>query len=155
VKLICVGKNTNNYVNEGIVEFGKRINRYVSFEIIYTKNIKITKSTNPNVVKKLESEQVMKNLESKGTVVLLDERGRENSSVGFSKLLQSKLSEGKNEIFFIIGGAYGFSDRLYNICDLKLSLSKMTFPHQLIRIMFLEQLYRAFTIINNEPYHNE
>jgi 23S rRNA (pseudouridine1915-N3)-methyltransferase len=155
IKLICVGKNTTSFINEGIVEYANRITKYISFDIIYIKSLKYSKSSEIPTLKKQESELVFKNIEKNDFVILLDEKGKQYSSVGFSEFIEKKISSAVKNVAFVIGGAYGFSEELYKRSNESLSLSKMTFPHQLVRMIFLEQLYRAFSILNKEPYHNE
>ncbi len=155
IKLLCVGKNNSGFIEEGVALYCKRIKKYVPFEINFTKTVKKTKTNDDNYVKKTEGDFIIKQFGQSDYVILLDERGEMISSKGFSTMIQHKINSQVRNLWFVTGGALGFSDEVYNRCDFKMAISRMTFPHQLVRIMFLEQLYRAFTILNNEPYHNE
>lgn len=155
VRFLCVGKNSNGFVDEGVGEYAKRIKRYVPFEIIFTKPAKKAKSTDVALIKKQETENLNKYISPADYVILLDERGKKYTSLEFADMIQKKMVSINRDLIFIVGGAVGFSDELYKRSNELLSVSKMTFPHQLVRILFLEQLYRAHTIIKNEPYHNE
>lgn len=155
VKLICVGKNSNNFIHEGIKEYTNRISKYLSFEIIYTKTITKVKSSDIKMFKKHESEIILTYVKTDDFIILLDDKGKQYTSIEFSSFLNTRLVSGIKNLVFIIGGAYGFSDELIKLSNEKVSLSKMTFTHQLVRIIFLEQFYRALTILKNEPYHNE
>lgn len=155
IKLLCLGKNTSSFVEQGVEEYQKRIKKYIHFEIVYLKNIKSNKQSSPLYFKKEEGNLIMKHISQEDHIVLLDENGMLKTSKGFSGFVEQKMIQSTKNLTFIIGGAYGFSDEIYKRAQTKLSLSKMTFPHQLIRVLFLEQLYRVFTILNNEPYHNE
>lgn len=155
VLLLWVGKTNFNFVNEGIKTYADRIKKYCPFEISEIKALKNTKNINENQQKKLEGLEILERVQPGDYVILLDENGKEFSSMQFSAQISGFQKQGLKRIVFIIGGAYGFSEEVYTICKEKISLSKMTFSHQIIRVIFLEQLYRAFTIIKNEPYHHE
>ncbi|MDO4229637.1 MAG: 23S rRNA (pseudouridine(1915)-N(3))-methyltransferase RlmH, partial [Capnocytophaga sp.] len=139
---------------ELISDYEKRLSHYVNFELQIISDIKNTKSLTEDQQKNKEGELILKQLENSFDVILLDERGKEYTSVGFSEFLQKKMNIGIRQLVFVIGGPYGFSDELYARANGKLSLSKMTFSHQMIRLFFIEQIYRAFTILKNEPYHH-
>jgi len=154
IKIICTGKNIGAFIQEGVDEYMKRIKKYTEFEIIYTKSSKKTKSGNIYDIKKQEADFIKSYIEKNEYVILLDEKGKMQTSMEFAYFLEKKVMNRLKTLVFIIGGAHGFSEELYKRSNEILSLSKMTFPHQLVRIIFLEQLYRALTIMNNEPYHN-
>lgn len=155
IKLLQIGKTKENYLQTGISEYEKRISRYIPFEIVTLEDLKNTKNLSPEQVKEKEGELLQKALEDAGRIILLDERGKKMPSLGFAKFLQGQMNAGGKNIVFVIGGAYGFSPSIYAMAHEKISLSEMTLSHQLIRLVFSEQLYRAFTILNNEPYHHE
>ncbi|EOZ92054.1 LSU m3Psi1915 methyltransferase RlmH [Indibacter alkaliphilus LW1] len=117
-------------------------------------DLKNTKSLDEKSQKEKEGELILKKIQPSDQVILLDEDGKQHSSVGFSELLQKKMNAGLKQLIFVIGGPYGFSEAVYERSDGKISLSKMTFSHQMVRVFFIEQLYRAFTILRNEPYHH-
>lgn len=155
IKFLQTGKLTDNFLKPGITDFLKRTNRYIQTELIETPDVKFTAKTTPEKVKDKEAEWQVKKIEPADYLVLLDEKGKEFTSVDFASYLQHHfLYSGKN-ICFIIGGAYGFSDKIYTIANDKIALSKLTFNHQLVRLLFMEQLYRAVSIINGLPYHNQ
>ncbi len=154
VSLIWTGKTYKNYIKEGIIEYENRIKHYLGFDIEELPHIKHADKLKPEQIKKKESEQLLKKLNNDDYVVLLDEKGKEFSSIGFAKFLQKMMVQSVKKVVFVVGGAYGFDESLYQRAAIKISLSQMTYSHQLIRIIFLEQLYRANTIIRNEPYHN-
>lgn len=153
IKLLVVGKTSNSYLSSLIKDYSKRINHYMKFEIIVINNVKL-KKINPLELKKIEGNSLLKKINKKDLVFLLDEKGNSYSSIQFSKLIENKTITKSKDLIFVIGGAYGFSSDLYDRCNSKISFSKMTTSHQLIRLFVAEQLYRAFTIINNNPYHN-
>jgi len=153
IKLLVVGKTSNSYLSSLIKDYSKRINHYIKFEIIVINNVKL-KKINPLELKKIEGNSLLKKINKKDLVFLLDEKGDSYSSIQFSKLIENKTITKSKDLIFVIGGAYGFSSDLYDRCNSKISFSKMTTSHQLIRLFVAEQLYRAFTIIKNNPYHN-
>ena len=155
IQLIQVGKTDENYLNEGIEKYFKRINHYISFETITIAAIKKAKNLKADDFKTKEAAEIMKKISNDNFVILLDEKGRQFRSKEFADFLQQKLNQGLKTLSFVIGGAYGFHKSIYERANFSLSLSSMTFSHQLIRLIFAEQLYRAFTILKNEPYHNE
>lgn len=155
IKLILIGKDDADVFNEALKEYVKKINFYISFEIIAIPYLKNSKSLSVKEQKKKEGELLLSKIAPNDFVVLLDEHGKSLSSKGFSDLFQQHFLNGTKNLVFIIGGAYGFSPELYSRKNDDLSLSKMTFPHIMTRVIFAEQLYRAFTILKNEPYHHE
>lgn len=155
IQLIQVGKTEDSYLNEGIEKYLKRIKHYISFEIITIPSLKKSKNFKPKDFKSKEAIHILKKLTKDSFVVLLDEKGKSLKSIELAEFIQKRMNLGNKVIVFVIGGAYGFDASIYNRANYKLSLSSMTFSHQLIRLIFCEQLYRAFTILKNEPYHNE
>jgi 23S rRNA (pseudouridine1915-N3)-methyltransferase len=153
--LIFVGKTSFKYLEIGIAEYEKRIKRYTDFEIKILKDLKTGKNMPANIVKIKEGELILKQLKDSDFLILLDEKGKQYSSREFADFIDHKMITGGKRIVFLIGGAFGFSESVYKRANSKLSLSKMTFSHQPIRLLFAEQLYRAFTIIKGEPYHND
>lgn len=154
IELIQVGKTVNKIFVEGINEYLGRIKYYVPFNITTIPEIKNTKSLSESQQKTLEGTLILKQLQAQDTVVLLDEHGKEFRSVEFAAWLE-KQQQVARRLVFVIGGPYGFSDDVYERANSKISLSKMTFSHQMVRLIFCEQLYRACTIIQGEPYHHE
>jgi 23S rRNA (pseudouridine1915-N3)-methyltransferase len=152
--VLVVGKNKEAYINEALAEYEKRINKYLPFQIQEISGIKGSKKFSEKEIKEKEGSTILKKLPTEAFVVLLDERGRQMKSGGFAKWLQKVMNSGARNLVFVIGGAYGFSDGVYEKANMTLSLSRMTFSHQIARIVFAEQLYRAFTIIKGEPYHH-
>ena len=155
IKLIVVGKTDNQAILSLIEEYSKRLNFYIKFELEIIPDLKNTKSLSEVLQKEKEGELILKNIVASDDLILLDERGKSYSSVEFSEYLQKKMNAGLKQLIFVIGGPYGFSDTVYTRANGKLSISKMTFSHQMIRPFFIEQLYRGFTILRNEPYHHE
>lgn len=152
--LILIGKTTNKHFVAGINDYSERINHYMPFEIKVIQEIKNTKSLTEDQQKIAEGSLILKLLQPSDTVVLLDEHGEERRSVAFAKWLQGKQFNARR-LVFVIGGPYGFSQEVYDRATELVSLSKMTFSHQMVRLIFTEQLYRACTIIKGEPYHHE
>ncbi len=148
----AIGKTERGWVEDGAAVYAGRIGRYLPFETVVLPDVK--ERLEPEVLKRKEGESVLKRLEPGDFLAILDEAGLQFSSVEFSGWLQSRLASSPKRMVFLIGGAFGFSPEIYSRADAKISLSKMTFPHQLARVMFLEQLFRAFSIARNEPYHN-
>ncbi|MDL2296341.1 23S rRNA (pseudouridine(1915)-N(3))-methyltransferase RlmH [Bacteroidales bacterium OttesenSCG-928-B11] len=155
IKLLFIGKEDADELQVAISSYSKKINYYNVFEQLAIPYLKNSKSLSFDEQKKREGELIMKKIEPKDFVVLLDEKGGELGSVQFANLLQQQLNSGVKSLVFVIGGAYGFSQEVYARGNYKLSLSKMTFPHIVTRLIFAEQLYRAFTILKNEPYHHK
>ncbi|MFN8323771.1 MAG: 23S rRNA (pseudouridine(1915)-N(3))-methyltransferase RlmH [Chitinophagales bacterium] len=154
VTLLYLGKTSSTEIKSLCREYEKRISRYVKIEEAILDNSAI-KAGDRNVITDKEGELILKKLLPSDYVVLLDDKGKEFTSLQFSSYIQSLMNQSYKSVYFIVGGAYGFSDAVYKRANAKVSLSKMTFSHQIIRVIFAEQLYRAFAIINNEPYHHE
>lgn len=155
IVLVCLGATNNHYLQEGISNYIKRLKHYINFEIkeiIVSKN---KKSSNKNIIMNMESDLILSYLSQNDYVILLDEKGKIYNSKSFSKKIENFLLHSQKRLIFVVGGAFGFNDKLKTRANEMLSLSNMTFSHQIIRLFFLEQLYRSFTIINNHPYHNE
>ncbi len=155
ITLLTVGKTDKDWVKQGIDIYATRMKHYFPFSIVEIPELKNASSLSEDQIKTKEGEFILKNIKPAEDVILLDERGREFTSVEFAKVLQDKISYIGKDIVFIIGGAYGFSDAVRQRANSKISLSKMTFSHQMVRAIFVEQLYRAFTIMKGEPYHHE
>lgn len=153
IKLLVVGKTKNKELISLISNYVKRIKLYNKFQIIEVNSTK-SKKNNENDFKKIESENILKKVKNNDLLILLDEKGKNYSSREFANFIKIKTQENKR-IIFVIGGAFGFSSELYSKSHGLISLSNMTFSHQIIRLFFTEQLYRAFTILNNHPYHND
>lgn len=154
ITLICIGKTDESYIIDGVEKYLKRLKFYVDFKITVIPDIKKNKGMSFDLQKKKEGEFILKNLNSTDQVILLDEQGKEYSSVQFSTLLEKKMIASVQHLVFVIGGPYGFDESVYQRANSKISLSKMTFSHQMIRLFFVEQLYRGYTILKNEPYHH-
>jgi len=154
VKLLMLGKTRESYIDEGFSLFKKRISHYLPFEVQTIAGLKKTKNLSPSAIKILEGELILKNLNVQDMVILLDEKGKTFTSTGFADFIQKQMNTGTKQLVFIVGGAYGFSPDVYQRANHQVSLSKMTFSHQIIRLIFAEQFYRAMTILKNEPYHN-
>lgn len=152
--LLLVGKTSGKLYCDGIEDYTKRINHYIPFDIKIIPELKNAKSLSENQQKEKEGELILKAVEDKSFVVLLDEHGKEMRSLEFAEWLQNK-QQTTRQLTFVVGGPYGFSDDVYKRANGKISLSKMTFSHQMVRLVFTEQIYRACTIIKGEPYHHE
>jgi 23S rRNA (pseudouridine1915-N3)-methyltransferase len=155
IALIQTGKNTDRNIADVADLYTGRIKKYVGFEVITLPDIKNARNMPVAEQKVKEGKRIIQSVSSEDYVVLLDERGKELRTIEFSSWLEKVFMLPKKRIVFIIGGPWGFSEEVYGRADFKMSLSKMTFPHQLVRLLFLEQLYRSFTIIKNEPYHHK
>ncbi len=155
VTLLLVGKTEYNYILEGFKIYEMRLKHYIHFETIYIPEIKNAKNLSFIQQKDKEADLIIKYLSGKDLVILLDENGQEYTSIGFADYMQKIMNKGYKNIIFVVGGPYGFSEKVYEQKVQKISLSKMTFSHQIIRLIFIEQLYRAMTIIKNEPYHHQ
>jgi len=153
IKLVVVGKTKNKELISLIEDYIKRINFFNKFQIIEVNSVK-TRKNNSDEIKKIECENILKKIKKNDLLFLLDEKGKNYNSREFADFLKVRFQESKT-IVFVIGGAFGFSKDLYNKSKGLISISKMTFSHQIIRLFFTEQLYRAFTILNNHPYHND
>lgn len=149
-----MGDTHMDFVKEGEVLFEKRLSHYTSKISMVDIPVIKGKKMAPQQLKKLEGEQILSRIKPGDFLILLDEKGKTYDSKKFSETLQGWMNRGPKRLVFVVGGAFGFSEDVYQKCDAKLSLSSMTFSHQLIRLIFLEQIYRAFTILKGEPYHN-
>lgn len=154
ITLLTVGKTEHNYLAEGIGIYMERLSHYVKFVMVDVQLPKNTKKLEPAALKEAEGKLLIKYFEDADKVILLDEKGQSYTSEAFAAWLQKIMNSGCKHLLFVIGGAYGFSMEIYQAAHAKLSLSDMTFSHQMVRLFFAEQLYRAFTILKNEPYHN-
>lgn len=155
ITLLVIGKTDAKYFVDAICEYQKRLEFYIPFDIQVIPDLKNTKSLTVDQQKEKEGELILKNIQTGDYIVLLDERGKEYSSMQFATYIEKKTHTVSKRLVFIIGGPYGFSQSVYDKANEKLTLSRMTFSHQMIRLIFVEQLYRAMTILNNEPYHHE
>ena len=155
IELFVVGKTNHNYLSPGIEDYLKRINRYIQFSIRCISDAKNTKNLSQQQQKNAEGQNILVAIDNSDYVVLLDEHGKEYKSIEFASLIDKKMQTVAKRLVFVVGGPYGFSEDVYKRANEKISLSKMTFPHDLIRLVFVEQLYRAFSILNHEPYHHE
>lgn len=155
VALVLLGKTVNKHFVELIDEYAGRVKHYIGFDIITIPELKNTKSLSADQQKQQEGELILKQMQAGDHVVLLDEHGKEFRSVEFSSYMEQKMQTVNKRLVFVIGGPYGFSPDVYAKANEKISLSKMTFSHQMVRLIFVEQLYRAMTIIRGEPYHHE
>ena len=155
IKLIAVGKTDNPALQQLISTYEKRLSYYINFNLQLLPDIKNSKSLSEEQQKIKEGELILSYVEPSHHLILLDERGKEYTSIAFADELQKKMNTGIKQLTFVIGGPYGFSQAVYQRSNSKLSLSKLTFSHQMIRLFFVEQLYRAFTILRNEPYHHQ
>lgn len=155
ITLLTVGKTDIDWVKKGLEIYVSRLRHYIPFTVTEIPELKNTSSLTREQIKTREGELILKNIKPADDVMLLDEHGRQHSSVELAKVIQDKISYSNRDIVFIIGGAYGFSDAVHSRSSSEISLSRMTFSHQMVRVIFTEQLYRAFTIIKGEPYHHE
>ena len=155
ITLLTVGKTDKDWVKQGIDIYASRMKHYFPFSIVEIPELKNASSLSQEQIKTKEGELILKSIKPNDDVILLDERGREFSSMEFAKVLQDKISYTGKDIVFVIGGAYGFAEVVKQRSNSKISLSRMTFSHQMVRAIFVEQLYRAFTIMKGEPYHHE
>lgn len=155
IKLLAIGKTDDKSLQTLIQNYEKRLKHYVKFEICILPDIKNSKNLSHGQQKEKEGEMILKEVRPTDQLILLDEKGREFRSIEFSQFLQKNMNSGIKQLVLAIGGPYGFSDKVYEKASSKLSLSKMTFSHQMIRLFVVEQIYRAFTILKNEPYHHE
>jgi 23S rRNA (pseudouridine1915-N3)-methyltransferase len=154
ITLLQTGKTRDRFIIEGVEEFSKRVMRYAPFTIETIPDLKNSRNLTMKEVQDKEAAMILKRLKAGDYLVLLDERGKEYHSIGFARHLNS-LEGRVNHLVFAVGGPYGFSEEVYSRANEKISLSRLTFSHQLIRLLFMEQLYRAFTILKGEPYHHE
>ncbi|MGK0324446.1 MAG: 23S rRNA (pseudouridine1915-N3)-methyltransferase [Psychroserpens sp.] len=154
IKLLAIGKTDNKDLQALIADYQKRLGFYVKFEFEIIADLKKVKNLSEDQQKQKEGELILNKLSNTDVLILLDENGKQFDSVGFSNYLQKHMNSGIKRLVFVIGGPYGFSPDVYQKSNGKLSLSKMTFSHQMIRLFMIEQLYRSFTILRNEPYHH-
>lgn len=155
IALLTVGKTDVNWVKQGLELYMARLKHYIPFSINEIPELKNVSALSKEQIKAKEGELILKNIRPTDDVILLDEHGKEYSSTEFASLLQNKINYEGKDIIFVIGGAYGFSELVYKRANSKISLSRMTFSHQMVRAIFAEQIYRAFTIMKGEPYHHE
>lgn len=155
IKLLAIGKTDNKQLIQLIDDYQKRLKHYIKFELEIIPDIKNVKNLSEQQQKEKEGELILNKLQNTDQLVLLDDKGKHFTSIEFSKYLQKKMNAGLKQLVLVIGGPYGFSDEVYHKAQSKISLSKMTFSHQMIRLFIVEQLYRGFTILRNEPYHHE
>jgi len=155
ITFLTVGKTTNQYLIKLQEEYQNRLKFYIPFETVVIPELKNTKNLSVNEQQEKEADLILKAFEANDEVILLDERGKQYTSVGFSEFMAKKMLASHKRMIFVVGGPYGFSERVYQRANGKISLSAMTFSHQMIRLIFTEQLYRAMTILKGEPYHHE
>lgn len=154
IKLLVIGKTDSNPLQQLITEYENRLRHYIKFKLEPIPDIKNAKNLSESQQKEKEGEAILKRLGATDILILLDENGKQYTSVEFSQYLQKKMNAGTKQLVFAVGGAYGFSDMVYKKAQGQLGLSKMTFSHQMVRLFTVEQIYRAFTILKNEPYHH-
>ncbi len=155
ITLLTVGKTDRDWVKQGLELYISRLKHYITFSLVEIPELKNVSALSTEQIKTKEGELILKHIRPGDDLILMDERGKMHTSTEFAKVLQDKISYIGKDIIFVIGGAYGFSQAVYDRADSKISLSKMTFSHQMVRAIFAEQLYRAFTIMRGEPYHHE
>ncbi len=155
IKLIAIGKTDNVQLQQLIATYQKRLGFYIKFLMEIIPDVKHTKHLSKGQQKEKEAQLILTKLKPTDTLILLDEKGKQLNSIEFSTYLQKHMNSGIKQLVFVIGGPYGFSEALYKQAKGKLSLSKMTFSHQMVRLFFVEQLYRGFSILKNEPYHHQ
>ena len=153
--MIVVGKTKKDFLKDGEQEYEKRLSKFVNYEKIEIPDLKNAKKRSQSEIKQEEGKQILARIPEQGWVVLLDDKGKMFDSKGFAVWLNDKMVQRQKQLTFVVGGAYGFSDEVYQRANQKVSLSKMTFSHQMVRLFFVEQLYRAYAILNNLPYHHE
>jgi len=154
IRLLAIGKTDHKALQQLIAEYENRLKHYIKFELEIIPDIKNTKKLSQAQQKEKEGEAILKKLNTTDALILLDEKGKPYSSLDFSAYMQKKMNSGIKQLVFVIGGPYGFSAAVHEKAQEKISLSKMTFSHQMVRLFFIEQLYRGFTILKNEPYHH-
>ena len=155
ISLVVIGKTNGKFLIDGINEYTKRLSFYIPFNIVYLPDIKNNKKLSFEQQKTQEGAILLGEIDKSEYVVLLDEHGKEFTSIEFSRYIEKKMTTVSKRLVFVVGGPYGFSNEVKERANEKISFSKMTFSHEMIRLIFTEQLYRAMTIINNEPYHHE
>jgi len=154
IKLLTIGKTDNTSLQSLITEYENRLKHYIRFEMEIIPDIKNVKNLSESQQKEKEGNLILKKINNTDVMILLDEKGKQFTSLEFSNYLQKKMNSGIKQMVLVIGGPYGFSDEVYTKAQGKISLSKMTFSHQMVRLFMVEQIYRAFTILKNEPYHH-
>lgn len=155
IVLLAIGKTNAKYLQEGIEQYIKRLGHYIPFEFKILPDVKTTKGLSQKKQKEMEGQMFLNSIQAGDVVVLLDEHGKEMTSRDFSTYIDKKMVTVAKNLIFVIGGPYGFSQDMYSRANEKLSLSKMTFSHEMIRLFFIEQMYRAMTILKGEPYHHD
>lgn len=155
ITFLVLGKTDDKYINEGINKYLGRLKHYIKFDLIEIPDLRNTKNLREDQQKAKEAELLQKALNSTDHVILLDEKGIEFTSRQFSEFLNKKMVSGIQNLVFIVGGPYGFDESIYKLAHGKISLSKLTFSHQMVRLFFIEQVYRGFTILKGEPYHHD
>ncbi len=155
IKLLVVGKTDDKRIQSLIDDYTNRLKHYIPFDLEVIPDIKNVKKLSMDQQKTKEGELILSKVSPSDRLILLDEKGKEFSSMNFSKYIQKHMNSGVKQVIFVVGGPYGFSKEVYSKAQGKISLSQMTFSHQMIRLFFVEQIYRAFTILKNEPYHHE
>jgi len=154
IKLLAIGKTDNKQLQQLIDDYTKRLGFYIKFELEIIPDLKKVKNLSEDQQKQKEGELILSKTTLSDVLILLDENGKQYDSVQFANYLQKHMNSGIKQLIFVIGGPYGFSPEVYNKAQGKVSLSKMTFSHQMVRLFMIEQLYRGFTILKNEPYHH-
>lgn len=155
ITLLTVGKTDKDWVRQGMDIYVSRLKHYIPFSVVEIPELKNVSAMTKDQIKTKEGELILKQIKPTDDLILLDERGKEYTSVELAKVIQDKISYTGKDMVYVIGGAYGFSDAVYQRANSKISLSRMTFSHQMVRAIFVEQIYRAFTIMKGEPYHHE
>lgn len=155
IELLTIGKTNIRFIQDGIAEYSKRLSHYIPFSITTIPDLKNISKLDKDQQKIAEGQKILSLIQPSDFVVLLDERGKQFSSIEFSSFIQKGMLAGRKKIIFVVGGPFGFSQEVYNRADSLLSLSKMTFNHEMVRLFFIEQLYRAMTILRGEQYHHE
>ena len=155
ITLLTVGKTDKDWVRQGMEIYVSRLKHYIPFAVVEIPELKNVSALTKDQIKTREGELILKNIKPTDDLILLDERGKEYTSVELAKVIQDKISYVGKDMVYVSGGAYGFSDAVYQRANSKISLSRMTFSHQMVRAIFVEQIYRAFTIMKGEPYHHE
>ena len=154
ITLLVVGKTTDSHIQALLQDYQKRLGHYIPFSLTVIPELKNTKSLTSEQQKQAEGELILRNMTVSTDMILLDERGKEYRSIDFADYVQKKMSSGR-DLVFVVGGPYGFSEAVYQRANGQISLSQMTFSHQMVRLFFVEQIYRAMTILRGEPYHHE
>lgn len=155
ITLLTVGKTDVSWVKDGLAVYVARLSHYVQFRLVEIPELKAVSSLSREQICRKEAALILGHVKPSDELILLDEHGSTMASLEFSRFLSDRMSRGRKDLVFVVGGAYGFAPEVYDRAVSKLSLSKMTFSHQMVRVIFAEQLYRAFTILKGEPYHNE